>query len=253
MNCKTDGDFYRDPEPRAAHLGDLAERVRDEKADIGFALDPDADRLALVDDQGIALSEEYTLALAIDHVLATGRGGPVVINMSTSALIDWIAGRHSAAVIRTPVGEAHVVDAMLRANSPIGGEGNGGVIYPDLHPGRDGMVGMAFILQLLASRDTMLNQQVGEYPSFYMVKTKVDLGGEFSVSRISRLIEALRPARIDIQDGVKAVFEDGWFHIRVSNTEGIVRIMAESMTEERTEALLNSAREVLGQSWGAAG
>ena len=253
MNCKTDGDFYRDPEPRAAHLGDLAERVRDEKADIGFALDPDADRLALVDDQGVAISEEYTLALAIDHVLETQRGGPVVVNLSTSALIDWVAGRHSVEVLRTAVGEAHVVDAMLGANAPIGGEGNGGVIYPDLHPGRDGMLGMALILQLLASRDTTISQQVGEYPSFHMAKTKVEMDGEFSVSRISGLIEALRPARIDTQDGVKAVFENGWFHIRVSNTEGIVRIMAESMTEERTDVLLNSAREVLGQSWGAAG
>jgi len=142
---------------------------------------------------------------------------------------------------------------MLGANAPIGGEGNGGVIYPDLHPGRDGMLGMALILQLLASRDKTLSQQVGEYPSFHMAKTKVEMGGEFSVNGISGLIEALRPARIDTKDGVKAVFEDGWFHIRVSNTEGIVRIMAESMTEERTDVLLNSAREVLGQSWGAAG
>jgi phosphomannomutase len=253
LNCKTDGDFYRDPEPRAAHLGDLAAKVCDENADIGFALDPDADRLALVTEEGTPISEEYTLALAIDYVLGTGRRGPVVINMSTSALVDWVADRHGAEVLRTPVGEAHVVDAMLGAGSPIGGEGNGGVIFPDLHPGRDGMLGMALILQLLASRDTTLSQQVAGYPSFHMAKTKVDMDGEFSPGGISRLIESLRPAKIETQDGVKAVFDDGWFHVRVSNTEGVVRIMAESMSEARTGVLLDAAREILAQSWGGAG
>lgn len=249
MNCKTDGDFYRDPEPRAEHLGDLAERVRDEQADLGFALDPDADRLAIVDETGVPLSEELTLALAVDYVLE-GKKGPVVVNLSTSALIDWIADRHGAPVLRTSVGEAHVVDAMIRENSPIGGEGNGGVIYPELHPGRDGILGMALILQLLASRETSLGSQVGEYPSFYMVKTKVAVGGEFSAERIAGLAGSLEPTRIETQDGVKAVFDDGWFHVRVSNTEGVVRVMAESMSEERTDTLLSAARQVLHESWG---
>ncbi|UCH85206.1 MAG: phosphoglucosamine mutase [Candidatus Latescibacterota bacterium] len=250
MNCKTDGDFYRDPEPRPAHLGELAERVRNENADVGFALDPDADRLALIDNNGVAISEEYTLALAVDQILAGGTNGPVVVNLSTSALIDWIANRHQTAVVRTPVGEAHVVSAMIRENSPIGGEGNGGVIYPELHPGRDGLLGMALILQLLASRDVTLSDQVGEYPSFHMTKTKLDLGGAFSPERISGLIEGLGPAKIDRQDGIKAIFDDGWFHVRVSNTEGVVRVIAESLSETRTAALQSMAEEVLNNSWG---
>jgi phosphomannomutase len=249
VNCKRDGDFYRDPEPRAENLRHLAERVRAERADVGFGLDPDGDRLALVDPTGVALSEEITLALAVDQVLHTEKKGPVVVNMSTSAVVDWVAGRYKAAVLRTPVGEAHVVDKMLEEHAPIGGEGNGGVIYPELHPGRDAMVGMALILQLVAERDTTVAEQVAEYPVFHMVKEKVPLGGEFSPREISDLLADLGPARIDTGDGVKAIFDDGWCHIRVSNTEGIVRIIAESMSKKRTTALCESARNVLQKVW----
>jgi phosphomannomutase len=249
LNCKLDGDFYRDPEPRAENLNELAERVKTESADLGFALDPDADRLALVDNQGRALSEEMTLPLVVDQVLRTEKKGPVVVNMSTSALVDWVASQYQATVFRTPVGEAHVVDKMLGEHAPVGGEGNGGVIYPELHAGRDAMVGMALILQLLAERNTTLADHLEAYPVFYMSKDKVALGGEFSAEAISDLIRGLGPARIDTVDGVKAIFDDGWCHIRVSNTEGIVRIITESMTEERTTSLRASAREVLYTAW----
>jgi phosphomannomutase len=249
VNCKTDGDFYRDPEPRAENLQDLAIRVRAEGADLGFAVDPDADRLALVDGTGTALSEEYTLALAVDQVLQAEKRGPVVVNMSTSALVDWVAGQHQATVVRTPVGEAHVVARMLEDHAPIGGEGNGGVIYPELHAGRDAMLGMALILQQLANRDISLRDQIAKYPAFFMTKNKLALDGEFSVERISELIQDLGPARINTEDGVKAVFDDGWFHVRVSNTEGIVRVIAESMSFERTDALQDQAKSILQDSW----
>jgi phosphomannomutase len=250
INCKTDGDFHRDPEPRAENLGELAEAVKNEKADLGCALDPDADRLALVDETGRPIGEEYTLALAVDEVLGAEKKGPVVVNLSTSAVIDWVADRHGADVVRTPVGEAHVVDAMLSRGAAIGGEGNGGVIYPALHPGRDGILGMALILQLLASRRVTLGSQVGRYPAFCMSKSKVKWDSEFSVEGISGLIAGLGPARIDTQDGVKAVFDDGWFHLRVSNTEGVVRILAESLSPARTAALVTLATQVLNQSGG---
>jgi phosphomannomutase len=249
LNCKADGDFYRNPEPRAEVLHELAKSVRTQGADVGFALDPDADRLALVDNGGTALSEEYTLALATDQVLESEKKGPVVVNLSTSALVDWVAGQHRATVIRTPVGEAHVVERMLESHATIGGEGNGGVIYPELHPGRDGILGMALILQLLAERDTTLRDQIDEYPRFFMSKEKIPLGGEFAVARISDLLRKLEPSRIETQDGVKTIFNDGWCHIRVSNTEGIVRIIAESMSAERTGALQASARKVLEAAW----
>lgn len=252
LNCKTDGDFYRDPEPRSDNLGELSEKVREENADLGFALDPDADRLGIVDETGAIVGEEYTLALAIDQVLATERKGPVVVNLSTSAVVDWIAERHGAEVVRTPVGEAHVVEAMLARGAPIGGEGNGGVIYPALHPGRDGILGMALILQLLSSARTTLGRRVAGYPAFHMSKSKMKWDTEFSIKRISGLIRELGPARIDTQDGVKAIFDDGWFHLRISNTEGLVRILAESMSPQRTKELAGAAREILAASRGAA-
>ncbi|MCZ6767079.1 MAG: phosphoglucosamine mutase [bacterium] len=250
MNCKTDGDFYRDPEPLAENITDLAERVAKEKADIGFALDPDADRLALVDGEGNALSEEYTLPLVVDGVLEKEKRGPVVVNMSTSALVDWVAARHKTGVIRTPVGEAYVVARMLEEKAPIGGEGNGGVIYPELHSGRDGLLGMALIMQLLVDRDISLRNLVREYPEFKMKKRKVPLGGEFDAARISSLISKRGADKIDSTDGVKAIFEDGWCHIRVSNTEGIVRVIVESMSTERTRDLQALAVEAVTESWG---
>ena len=251
INCRTDGDFYRDPEPRPGNLTDLAERVREVGADLGMATDPDADRLALVDDTGEAISEEYTLALAIDRVLSQG-AGPVVVNMSTSSVVDRVAACYNVEVHRTPVGEAHVVDKMLSVGAVIGGEGNGGVIYPVLHPGRDAPLGMAFILQLLADRHTSLREHINTYEPFVITKEKVALGGEFSTERISRLIEDLNPDTIDTQDGVKALFQDGWIHIRVSNTEGVVRVITEAATEEQSLEHQKTARTLLRASWGKA-
>jgi phosphomannomutase len=248
INCTPNGDFFRDPEPRPENLRELAERVRGEGAVVGFACDPDGDRLALVDDKGRAISEEYTLGLAIDHVLSHTQG-PVVVNMSTSALIDHVAGRHGVGVHRTPVGEAHVVARLLAEGAVIGGEGNGGVIYPRLHPGRDALLGMALILQLLAERDTTLSEQVHRYPPFHISKDKVELGGRFSPERISLLLGELNPDTIDMQDGVKALFSDGWFHLRVSNTEGVVRVIAEAHTAEHSRELQAQARKILQSSW----
>jgi phosphomannomutase len=249
MNCIPNGDFYRDPEPRPDNLGELADRVRAEGADLGLACDPDADRLALVDDTGTALSEEYTLALAVDHVLSRTPGA-VVVNMSTSSVVDEVAAKHGVEVLRTPVGEAHVVAKLLDAGAVIGGEGNGGVIYPVLHAGRDAILGMALILQTLAERGTPLSRIVQGYPPFYITKEKVELEGEFSPERISGRIEGLKPVTMDTQDGVKAVFADGWFHLRVSNTEGVVRVIAEAGTESRSREYQARARAVLQQSWG---
>ena len=250
INCKTDGDFFRDPEPRPDNLQELAERVNAEGADIGFATDPDADRLALVDDTGTAISEEYTLALAIDHVLSM-HPGDVVVNLSTSSLIDHVAGRHGGRVHRTPVGEAHVVARILGSGAVIGGEGNGGVIYPALHPGRDAPLGVALILQLLATRNCSLSEQIREYPPFCITKSKLALGGPFSPERISGLIASLGPDTIDSQDGVKALFRDSWVHLRVSNTEGVVRVIAEAPDEEHSLALQAAgarySRQFMGQ------
>ncbi|HEU4365715.1 MAG TPA: phosphoglucosamine mutase [Candidatus Krumholzibacteria bacterium] len=250
LNCSADGNFYRDPEPRPENLADLTDCVRKSSADLGFATDPDADRLALVSGgvDAEAISEEYTLALAVDQVLATRKGG-VVVNLSTSGWIDHVARLHGARVARTPVGEAHVVDRMLRDGAVVGGEGNGGVIYPGLHAGRDAMLGMALILQLLADRPATLAEIVRGYPPLLMSKAKVPLGGTFAPDRISRALRPDNPVTLDTQDGVKATFADGWIHLRVSNTEGIVRVIVEGPDAGRVEALQKMARKALAASW----
>ncbi len=248
LNCESNGDFYRDPEPRPENLGELAERVREEGADLGFACDPDADRLALVDGDGRAVSEEYTLALAVDLVLSRAKG-PVVVNVSTSSVVEAIARNYAVDVSRTPVGEAHVVNRMLETGAVIGGEGNGGVIYPELHPGRDAPLGMALVLQLLAERGVSLREQLNKYPPFHIMKEKVGLAGPFQPDAISELVRVLKPAQLDVQDGVKAYFDDGWFHLRVSNTEGLVRVIAEASTEDRAAGHVQTAKEILRASW----
>ena len=248
INCKSDGDFFRNPEPSPATLQELADKVKAEGADLGFACDPDADRLALVDNEGNAISEEYTLALAVDLVLSRKKG-PVVINMSTSSVVEKVAQKHSIGVSRTPVGEINVVDRMLKDGAVIGGEGNGGVIYPELHPGRDAPLGMALILQMLAQNGVSLAEQVAAYPPFYITKEKVGLDGKFSPQVISRLIREKDPDTIDVQDGVKAYFDDGWIHLRISNTEGVVRVIAEASTKEKSLFHQKTAREILRSSW----
>lgn len=248
LNCVPDGNFYRDPEPRPENLQDLAEAVQKSKAHLGLATDPDADRLALVDETGVAISEEYTLALATDVILAKHKG-PVVVNLSTSAWLDFVAKKHGVPVFRTPVGEAHVVDKMLAEKGVVGGEGNGGVIYPALHPGRDAMLGMALILQLLASRNATVAEVVRTYPPLLITKDKVALRGPFASDRISDALRLNNPVTLDTQDGVKATFADGWIHLRVSNTEGLVRVIAEGPDPKRAAALQKIARDALDASW----
>ena len=257
LNCSDDGNFYRDPEPRPDNLGDLVEAVQKSGADLGFATDPDADRLALVTGaadrarngaHATAISEEYTLAFACDHVLSR-HPGDIVVNLSTSAWIDEVATSHGVRVHRTPVGEAHVVDRMLREKAVIGGEGNGGVIYPALHAGRDAMLGMALILQFLTDRKLSLDEAARRYPPLVISKAKVALDGTFSPERISHALGRMNPVKIDVQDGVKAIFADGWIHLRVSNTEGIVRVISEAPSTERADALQHAARAALDASW----
>ena len=242
------GDFFRDPEPRPDNLSALADRVKSEGADLGFAADPDADRLAMVDEHGTAVSEEYTLGIGVDHILSH-TPGPVVVNLSTSALTNWIAAKYNAPVHRTLVGEAHVVAEMLASGAVIGGEGNGGVIYPSLHPGRDAQLAMALILQFLAERETSLSEQIKSYPPFVISKEKAPKVGEFSGEKITRIARRLNPAEVDTRDGVKVVLEAGWFHLRVSNTEGIVRIIAEAGDEAQVQQLQKTARQILDESF----
>jgi phosphomannomutase len=243
LYCGLTGNFPHDPEPTPAHLADLCAEVWRQGADLGVAVDPDADRLALVDGRGTALSEELTLVLAADFLL--GRTpGDLAVNLSTTGLIEKVAARHGRRVWRTPVGEANVVEAILSQGCVLGGEGNGGVIYPTVHAGRDSLVGIAMILQHLTDRGATLAELAGELPPVAMVKTKVDAAMMPVGEALVRRLEALGPGEIDSRDGVKWTGADAWVHVRSSNTEPAVRIIAEAKDESAAVDLINRVKSI---------
>ena len=227
MNTEPTGIFAHTPEPTAENLTSLCDAVKKAHADIGFAQDPDADRLAIVDETGAYIGEEYTLALAAKLIFSKQTGNAAA-NLSTSRMIDDIAKATGGQVIRTPVGEANVASAMIKNNCIIGGEGNGGVIDLRIGPIRDSLVAMAFTLQLLAQTGKTVSQLVGEIPRYSMTKYKFP-ADKPKVKRILDAVKKLFPdAKIDSSDGFRFDFPDAWIHIRSSNTEPIVRVIAEA-------------------------
>ena len=244
LHCGLSGHFPHDPEPTPAHLAELGERVQQEGADLGLALDPDGDRLALVDETGRPLSEELTLVLAMDFLLARQKG-PVAVNLSTTGLIEEVAARHDVEVFRTPVGEANVVETLLGKDCVVGGEGNGGVIYPTLHAGRDAMVGSAMILQSLVASGRSLSELVAAFPPLVMVKTKVASEQPPDPEDLARILGALGPGEIDDRDGLKWIGAGEWLHARASNTEPVLRIIAEASSEARARDLIERIRTAI--------
>ena len=227
VNIEPTGLFAHPPEPTAENLVSLSDAVKNAHADIGFAQDPDADRLAIVDEMGTYIGEEYTLALAAKLIFSK-QTGSAAANLSTSRMIDDIAKAAGGKVIRTPVGEANVASAMIHNNCIIGGEGNGGVIDLRIGPIRDSLVAMAFTLQLLAQTGKTVSQLVGEIPRYSMTKHKFPADKE-KVKRILDAVKKLFPdAKVDSADGFRFDFPDAWIHIRSSNTEPIVRVIAEA-------------------------
>ncbi len=247
LGCGLSGRFPHDPEPTPAHLGELIAAVATSGADLGLAVDPDVDRLALVADGGRPLSEEMTLVLAADFLLAR-EPGDLAVNLSTTGLIERVAERHGSRVWRTPVGEANVVAAMLRHGCVLGGEGNGGVIYPALHPGRDALVGIAMILQALATTRRPLSVLAAVLPPVAMVKEKFDAGEVPAGDGLRRALLRLGPGDLDDRDGLKWTGRDGWVHVRSSNTEPVVRIIAEAASEAAARALIARVRGAGGSS-----
>jgi phosphomannomutase len=244
INLETDGVFPRPPEPVAENLGELEELVRSSGADIGFAVDPDVDRLALVSDEGKAIGEDYTLALAAKLVLRH-RQGNVVTNLSTSRILDDIAAEQGRRLIRTPVGEINVASRMRSENAPVGGEGNGGVILTELHLGRDAPVGAAIILQLLLEEGRRLSEIVSEYPRYSIVKDKLDRPNAPLDSVYQALRATFSDAEADTQDGLRLTWPDRWVHVRPSGTEPIVRVIAEAPTSDEAQALIAKCRAPL--------
>jgi phosphomannomutase len=244
IDCVPDGRFTRELEPLPEHLGALGRAVSESGADFGIALDPDGDRAAFVDHRGIPLGEEYTLALGAGVVLAK-QPGPVVTNLSTSLIVDAVCARAEVPLHRTPVGEAHVVAGMRAFRAVAGGEGNGGMILPSAHYGRDGLVAAALIAQAVAASGRSLRDLADDLPRYHMVKEKIprpDKPWERSAENLER---SLLGYRVETTDGLRFSRDQEWLHVRASGTEPVVRMIAESPTEERTRSLLETARRAL--------
>ncbi len=244
INGEPDGRFPRSPEPIAGNLGDLERFVQETGADVGFAVDPDVDRLAIVSNEGRAIGEDYTLALATRLVLRH-RKGPVVTNLSTSRVVEDAAVAGGSTLIRAPVGEVNVAVKMRDTGAVVGGEGNGGVILPDVHLGRDAPVGAALVLQLMLEEARPLSAIVADQPAYVIVKDKLDRP-DASLDRVYAALEAAFPgAAADRQDGLRLSWDDRWVHVRPSGTEPIVRVIAEAPTEVEARRLVRESRAPL--------
>jgi len=252
INLDTDGLFPRPPEPVPENLKALGALVRRTKADVGIAVDPDVDRLAIVDERGNAIGEDYTLAFAIRAVLGKrdggrGKGKTVVCNLSTSLVVEDAAREFGATVVRAPVGEANVARKMIELKAVIGGEGNGGVMYPALHVGRDAPVAGALLLALLARERATVSELVGRAPRYTIVKAKVPRG-----ARLEQVYEGLRKrfgdAKVDTQDGLRLAWPDRWLHVRPSGTEPVIRLIAEAPTSADAQRLIEEGRQLCAAS-----
>ena len=248
INLEADGRFPRAPEPVPENLGELGRLVRESGADLGFAVDPDVDRLAIVDGTGRPIGEDYTLAFAVRAVL-DGRSKPdqtptVVVNLSTSLVVEDAARAVGATVLRAPVGEANVARAIREHGAVIGGEGNGGVMYPALHIGRDAPLGVALILHLLATSGVTVAGLVEGSPRYTIVKAKGPRTSHLG-PLYGRLRRRFADAAVDDRDGLRLAWADRWLHIRPSGTEPIVRLIAEAPTPSDAEALVAAGRELL--------
>ena len=237
INCNGNGNFTRIPEPLAPNLKDLERKVVEVGADIGFATDPDGDRLSIVSNKGEAIGEEYSLVLAFKNFIKY-ENSRVVTNLSTSQMIDNI----SSGSIRTKIGEAHVVGKMKELNIPIGGEGNGGVILKEVHLGRDSLVATAMVLNLLSKENKPINEMINEIPQYIFIKDKVDIDDSIDFDSLATLFDC---DEINRDDGIKFSWPKKWIHIRKSNTEPIIRIFAEAKTESEVNSLIQTLKDYL--------
>ena len=234
MNCSGDGYFSRIPEPLAENLDALEQKVLEVGADIGFATDPDGDRLSIVSNKGKAIGEEYTLVLAVKNYL-NFQESMVVTNLSTSMMLDNITNK----TIRTRIGEAHVVQKMNELNISIGGEGNGGVILKEVHLGRDSLVAVSMILSLLSISGKSISDEICSIPKYLMIKDKILLNSKIDFDSLESIFDCDEINRLD---GIKFSWSDKWIHIRKSNTEPIIRIFAEAPTKDEVDELVNTLK-----------
>ncbi|MBD5269943.1 MAG: phosphoglucosamine mutase [Muribaculaceae bacterium] len=245
LNCEATGKFAHTPEPIPENLTQIASLMSDGKADVGFVVDPDVDRLAIVMENGEMFVEEYTLVAVADYVLAHTPGA-TVSNLSSSRALRDVTEKHGCTYSAAAVGEVNVTSKMKETGAVIGGEGNGGVIYPELHYGRDALVGVALFLTLLAKSGKKVSELKAGYPQYAIAKTKIELTPEIDVDAIlDAMKERFSNEKITDIDGVKIDFADSWVHLRKSNTEPIIRIYSEASTMEKAEALGEEIKNIM--------
>jgi len=250
LYCEPNGHFPHNPEPLKEHLGDICKLVVEEKAHLGIVVDPDVDRLAFISNDGEMFGEEYTLVACADYVLSKTPGN-TVSNMSSSRALRDITQKYGGTYEASAVGEVNVVELMKKNNAIIGGEGNGGIIYPELHYGRDSLVGVALFLTYLAGQTKTVAELRASYPQYYMSKNKIELTPQINVDAILEAMAAKYSNEdISVIDGVKIDFANEWVHLRKSNTEPIIRIYTEAQTQEKADELavliINEIKEVAG-------
>jgi len=237
INTELSGKFAHQSEPTPENLKELGHEVRALQADLGLAQDADADRLALVDEQGQPLGEDATLTLSVDHVLSRKKG-PIVVNLSSSMVIEDIARKYGVRVYRTKIGESNVVEKMLETRAVVGGEGNGGVIWPAVHPCRDSFTAAGLILEKLSSFPGSISQLMATYPRYYLLKDKFDCPAELAFKVVTELRRRYQRENISTLDGLKIIWGEAWVHLRPSNTEPIMRVIAEARSPEKARELL---------------
>ncbi|MBO5685657.1 MAG: phosphoglucosamine mutase [Alistipes sp.] len=237
LNCAPTGEFAHNPEPLPEHLTEISEVIRREGADLGVVVDPDVDRLAFVSEDGSMFVEEYTLVAVADYILSLG-GGNTVSNLSSSRALRDVTERHGGCYTASAVGEVNVVEMMKKTGAVIGGEGNGGVIYPELHYGRDALVGVALFLTYLAKQQKSMTELRATYPAYFASKNKIELTPAIDVDKVLLEVKA-RYANENVNDidGVKIDFEASWVHLRKSNTEPIIRLYTEARSKAEADAL----------------
>lgn len=243
--CEPTGEFPHNPEPLKENLVDLSNRVLEIKADLGITVDPDVDRLAFVNEDGSMFGEEYTLVAVADYILGIDPSD-TVSNLSSSRALRDVTEKHGQKHHSSAVGEVNVVELMKTVKAKIGGEGNGGIILPELHYGRDSLVGIAIFLSHLAKQDISCKTLRETYPNYYMSKSKIQLTPELDVEALLlKVIEHYKEEEVNTVDGVKIDFSDEWVHLRKSNTEPIIRVYTESTSQEKADALANSMIDIV--------
>ena len=246
LYCEGNGEFKRGTEPLPENLIDLGKLVLDNNADVGFAVDPDADRLAVVDETGKPIGEEYTLVVAAEGYINNRKKEEIfVTNLSSSMALDKLAEKHSCSVERSAVGEINVVQKMLALNSELGGEGNGGVILKESHLGRDSLVGVAMVLNRMSQEETKISKIHSSLPQFHIMKDKIILDGVDKNIVEKKVKSIFSDAEINSNDGLKLIWNDCWIHIRTSNTEPIMRIYAEAPSKKAAEKLVEQVKNCI--------